>query len=111
MGNIFTRVKQADVTVDVGALTVDITPPNDVVLTNDNGTTTGDFTIPAGKVKVVIENRGGDAFANITVNGDTVAPGGKVEREVIFDGVNRYLLPAFVVVTNGSLVFWSYDTP
>jgi hypothetical protein len=110
MANIPLRIKQAEVTVDVGSLTVDITPPTTVNVVNTNGERDTNFTIPAGKVRVILENKGGESFADITVNGTSVAPGQRYEAVIIYDGVNRYLLPEYVVVTNGSLVSFSYDT-
>jgi hypothetical protein len=105
---IFPRTTEL-ASIATGDITVDITPPTDVTVTNVNGETVSNFTITAGKVRVIIENRGGEAPADITVNGTSVTPGQKYEAEIVYDGVNRYLLPAYVVVTNGSLVAYSHD--
>ena len=84
--------------------------PTDITLTATNDTIDTDFTVPALSVYVKIRNVGGLAPAVITVNGNEVTPGGIFERQLFWDGVNRYLLPAYDVVTNGSLVEFYYET-
>jgi hypothetical protein len=84
--------------------------PTDVEIVPTAATTTADFTIAAGKVYVKIRNVGGLSPANITINGDTVTPGGFIERQITWDGVHRYTLPEYDVVTNGSTVEYYFET-
>lgn len=90
--------------------TVTIDPPTDETLTSGGGTGTANTSVPAAANYVKITNKGGLAPADITVNGITLEPGDTFERKTDYDGVNRYILPAYTIVTNGSLVEVYYET-
>jgi hypothetical protein len=91
-----------------GAALTDVTPET------DGGYTDADFSITAGKTEVEVNNVGGISPKPITIavgaNSFTVPVGQSFRRKSRTDGANRYLLPAINVVTNGSHVYYNFDT-
>lgn len=92
--------------VVVGDITIEPPAPTNTNMVAVNDTVAANFTIPAGSIRGRIANLGGDAPANITVNGQELAPGDTYDIGAVYVGDKLYLPPAYVVVANGSL--WSY---
>lgn len=105
-----------DVAVSVGDITTSITPPAPATLTVDIQETLSGFSISAGAFRVWIKNLGSTievggtpgVDADITVNGDTLAVGGELFFEFVFDAANEEFktLPAFTIVNGSGAGVW-----
>ncbi len=92
--------------IDTGDITVETAPPVPTNMLAVNDTITTDLGLPAGIIRGKIKNLGGDIMANITVNGQELAPGDEYPIGAFYAGDKLYLPPAYNVVANGSQ--WSY---
>lgn len=92
--------------ISTGNITVNTSPPVATNLVAVNDTIATDLNLPAAIIRGKIKNLGGDSPANITVNGQELAPGDEYELGAFYAGDKLYLPPAYNVVANGSL--WSY---
>lgn len=99
-------------TVNPGGITVGITPPTAGTLAVETYEVLTGFTITAGAYRVRIKNVGslieGGTDADITVNGDTVAPGETAVFEFVHDAANELFktLPAIAVVNASGAGVW-----
>jgi len=101
--------------IDVGSLSVSITPATGVTGTLTTGeANSGTVTIPAGALYVKIENAGmvasGDTPGNITVNGQPFTPGRIEIFNAIIDPQNNefIFLPEIEITTSGARVRYAY---
>jgi hypothetical protein len=92
--------------IDTGDITVETAPPVPTAMVAVNDTITTDLGLPAGIIRGKIKNLGGELSANITVNGQELAPGDEYPLGAFYAGNILYLPPAYNVVANGSQ--WSY---
>jgi hypothetical protein len=102
-------------TINTGDITVDITPPAAGTLDVTTAETLTGFTINADAYKVVIKNVGSliesGADVAILVDGDTVAPGERVQFDAVLDpalgGSGTFKrLPAITVTNAGGAGVW-----
>jgi len=91
--------------VNIGDVTIDLTPL-DTNMVAENDTIATDLTLPAAIIRGRIKNLGGEISADITINGEPLAPGDEYPIGAFYAGDKLYLPPQYVVVANGSL--WSY---
>jgi hypothetical protein len=102
-------------TINTGAITATITPPAAGALLIETDETLTGFTIAAGAYKVTVKNVGSlietGADVDITVAGDTVAPGQTVTFTAVLDpalgaaGTFKYL-PEIAVLNAGGAGIW-----
>jgi len=101
-------------TIDVGEITVELTPPTPGTGTVTQLETTSSFSIPAGQRYVEIYVAGavqsGDLEVNATIQGQSISIGNTYKYTQTLDAVNNVLelSPAITGNGNGTRLFIKY---
>lgn len=99
-------------TVSLGDISVDVAPYNTGTIINDfQSVEEGTHNIAAGKIRVDVYNEGN---GDITVNGDTVAPGQHWLSNAFSDPARQkidYTPAVEIIVPAGGFASYSWDGP
>ena len=118
---VFGEAPVVQATVNVGDITIPISTPDPGTLTIGIVETLAGATISAGAYRVTIRNAGSaievggtmGADENITVNGQTVAPGQEVSFAYVHDAAEEEFLtlPAITIINaNGAGVWYRVES-